>query len=168
MNGLFVGKFLPPHQGHKWAILDASKKCDVLFVVVGENPDACKRLCKEAKIPYIDLSTKTAWLKEEFSKYQNIKIIPFDESGISSMPFGWKEWSEKLKILVKEKIDVIFGSEESYAPFYKQYFPESEYVLQDPKRSKINISATKIRANINSNLDYIISSAKKFFKEQRK
>ena len=31
-TGLFVGKFMPPHIGHKQASLDASKLCDKLIL----------------------------------------------------------------------------------------------------------------------------------------
>lgn len=168
VNGIFVGKFLPPHKGHIWAIKQASQKCDKLFVVVCEAPEYCKQLCQDAHMPYVDLKQKTQWMKEELKDIKNVKVVSFDESGIKTMPNGWAEWSEKLKDIVGEKIDVIFGSETDYAPYYAKYFKESKYVLQDTLRTNVNISATKIRNNLGGNVDYIINSARPFFENYLK
>ena len=161
--GMFVGKFLPPHIGHINAIKKASKLCDKLFVVVGGDEKRNMELCKEAGIPFIDLNTKTKWIENELKGIQNIQIISFNEEGIPTMPNGWKEWSERLKNVLGEKIDVIFGSERDYEKEYKKYFKESTYVLQDEFRDEIKISSTKIRSNPKKYFDYICDSAKPFF-----
>ena len=166
--GLFVGKFLPLHIGHINAIKKASNACDKLFVVVGDDPIKNKKLCDEAHLPFIDLKTKTEWVKAETKNIKNVVVVPFDESGIKSAPFGWEEWSEKLKELLKEKVDIIFGSEENYASYYKKYFSESKYVLQDKDRKEVNISSTKIRSDIKKYFDYIAPSAKPFFEKYLK
>ena len=163
MVGMFVGKFLPPHKGHINAIKKASKLCDKLFVIVGSDEKHNKKLCDDAGIPFIDLKTKTKWMQKELKDVKNVKILSFNEDGIPTMPFGWKEWSLGLKKLVGEKIDVIYGSERSYEKDYKTYFPESQYVLQDEFRDEINISSTKIRQNPKKYYNYICDSAKPFF-----
>lgn len=163
--GMFVGKFLPLHIGHINAIKKASKMCDKLFVVVGGDEIRCKKLCDEAKIPFIDLKTKTEWVKNELKDLKNVEVISFNEEGIPTMPNGWKEWSEKLKSLLCEKVDIIFGSERDYCKDYEKYFSESKYVLQDEFRKEVNISATKIRENPQKYFDYLCDSAKPFFKK---
>ncbi len=165
MVGMFVGKFLPPHKGHINAIKKAAKQCDKLFVVVGGDEKRNKEICDEANIPFISLETKTEWIKNELKGIENVEVISFNEEGIPTMPNGWKEWSEQLKALLNEKIDIIFGSERSYENEYKKYFSESKYVLQDEFREEINISSTKIRSDVNKYYDYICDSAKPFFKE---
>ena len=96
-TGIFVGKFLPPHKGHIKAILDASKKCDKLYVVVGEDPVVCEELCEQAGLPYISLAQKAMWVRLELGEQKNIKIVPFDERGIKPMPYGWEVWSRMKK-----------------------------------------------------------------------
>ena len=163
MIGMFVGKFLPPHIGHINAIKKASKLCSKLFVVVGGDEKRNKELCDEAKIPFIDLKTKAEWIRNELKGIENIEIVEFNEEGSPTMPFGWKEWSKRLKDILGEKIDVIYGSERSYEQEYKKYFPESKYVLQDEFRKEIHISSTQIRKNVKKYYDYICDSAKPFF-----
>ena len=82
------------------------------------------------------------------------------------MPFGWKEWTDAIKELVGEKIDIIFGSEKSYEDFYRQYMPESKYVLQDQDRKNVHISSTMIRENPKKYFDFIMDSAKPFYKQK--
>lgn len=163
MIGMFVGKFLPPHIGHINAIKKAAKLCDKLFVIVGGDEERNKELCKIANIPFIDLKTKTKWIENELKDVSNIQIISFNEEGIPTMPNGWKEWSIRLKKLLPEKIDIIFGSERDYEKEYKKYFPESKYVLQDEFRKEITISSTKIRSDPKKYYSYICDSAKPFF-----
>lgn len=163
VNGLFAGKFLPPHKGHKFAILKAKKKCDKLYLVVGYEPNVTKDLCAKAGFPIITLQQRVNWWKEELKNEKDIIILGEDETGIPAYPEGWKVWSERTQNLVKEKIDFIFGSELDYAPFYKQYFKESTYILQDENREINPISSTKIRANLKENYHWIIDSAKPFF-----
>ena len=165
MVGMFVGKFLPPHRGHINSIKKAAALCDKLFVVVGGDEEYNKKLCDEAGIPFIDLSTKTEWIKNELKGIKNVVIISFNEEGIPTMPNGWKEWSIRLKKLLGEKIDVIYGSERSYEKEYNKYFPESKYVLQDEFRKEVNISSTKIRSDVKKYYDFICDSAKPFFKK---
>lgn len=160
---MFVGKFLPPHIGHINAIKNAAKLCDKLFVVVGSDKNAHSKLCEKANIPFIDLETKTKWVSEELKDIKNVQVVAFDEEGIPSMPYGWKEWSQRLKNLLNEKIDVIYGSERSYEKEYKTYFPESKYVLQDEFRQDVPISSTKIRSDVKKYYNYICDSAKPFF-----
>ena len=161
--GMFVGKFLPPHVGHINAIKKASQNCDKLFVVVGGDEKTNLMLCQDAKIPFIDLKTKTKWIENELQGIKNIKIVSFNEDGIPKMPNGWEEWSKRLKILLGEKIDLIFGSEKSYEKEYEKYFPESKYIIQDEFRKEISISSTKIRSDPQKYFDYICKSAQSFF-----
>ncbi len=163
ITGLFVGKFLPPHKGHKFAILDAKKQCDTLYLVVGYEPNVTKILCERAGIPLITLEQKLEWWREELKGESGIIILGEDETGIPDYPAGWEEWSRRTQNLVREHIDFVFGSEMSYAEYYKKYFPNSRYVLQDVERKNVHISSTRIREDISTNLDYIIDSARPFF-----
>ena len=165
LTGLFVGKFLPPHKGHKFAILEAKKQCDKLYLVVGYEPNVTKELCEKAGLPTITLEQKLKWWREELKGESGIIILGEDETGIPDYPAGWEEWSRRTQNLVGERIDIIFGSEIGYAEYYKKYFPNSRYVLQDVDRKNVHISSTLIRGNLAENLDYIIDSARPFFEK---
>ncbi len=161
--GLFVGKFLPPHKGHKFAILEAAKICDKLYLVIGFEPNVTRKLCEQANMPFITLEQKIEWWQHELKDIPNIIIRGEDETGIPDYPAGWAVWSQRTQDIVGEHIDIVFGSELSYAPYYEKYFPDSEYQLQDVDRVNFPISSTIIRQNVQSNLSWIIDSARPFF-----
>ena len=165
-TGIFVGKFQPAHKGHKFAIEKAVQSCDQLFLIVCDCTPVHKALCEKTNFPYVDLKTKTDFFKKEFAGNDKIKILSLSENNIPTMPFGWKEWTDAIKALVDKKIDVIFGSEKSYEEYYRQYMPESKYVLQDQKRKNVHISSTLIRENPAKYFDFIMDSAKPFYKEK--
>lgn len=163
-TGLFVGKFLPPHIGHLDAIKKAYERCSHLIVIVCYEPTRTKRLCGQMGVDFITLEQRANWIRQEL-KDMNVEILTLDETGITSWPEGWEEWSNRVKKTIDSRhIDYIFGNEKRYIEGYNKYFNKSQYILLDPERKTINISATKIRNNLKENFNFIIDSAKPFFK----
>jgi len=164
-TGLFVGKFMPPHLGHKQAILDASKLCDQLIVLVCYEPNISANECAMYHLPPMPLDLKTQWIRQEFATYPNITVLSLDESGIPLFPNGWESWSNAVKNTVGKHIDIIFGSEISYSQDYATYFPDTIYHILDANRQKVNISSTRIRRDPKNHLNYIIPSAREYFEK---
>ena len=164
-TGLFVGKFMPPHIGHKQAILNASKLCEQLIVLVCYEPNITQAECTKYNLPPMPLDLKFDWLTLEFRDYPNISILKLDETGMPPFPTGWEAWSKSVQQTVHAHIDVIFGSEINYSNGYHTYFPNSNYVLQDIDRKEINISSTMIRKDLKKYLNYILPSARKYFED---
>ena len=73
--GAFPGKFLPPHIGHINTIIECSKKCDKLLVVVADSETNSRELCKKADIPFIPVKLRIKWLKKHFKNNKNIKVV---------------------------------------------------------------------------------------------
>lgn len=161
--GVFPGKFLPPHRGHLNAIINAVTKCEKLYVVVSDHPELTKRLCDEANIKLMDLKLRAKWLSIELQNFDHIKVIMLNEDGIPEYPYGWKQWSERLKRLIPERFDVIFGGETEYQEQHNMNFPNVKYEIYDCNRERYPISATKIRSNPFQYWDYILGSARPYF-----
>lgn len=161
--GVCAGKYFPPHRGHLNAIIHASTQVERLYVVVSDNANFTDRKCKEAHLPMMDLKLRAKWLSQELQGFNHIKVLIIDESNIPEYPDGWDEWSKLLIKAVPEKFDVLFGGEPEYKEVNDKYFPDTIYVLFDPKRDRYPISGTEIRMNPLKHWDYILGSARPFF-----
>lgn len=160
--GVFPGRFLPPHRGHLTGILRAHALCDELYVVVSERIEEDEQLCRSAGVAYVDGALRRRWLAQEL-KGLGIKIRLVDEDEIPPSPYGWMEYAELVRAAVGKKIDLVFGGETKYIEDHQRAFPEAEYRVLDPNRSKWNISSTEIRHHPYQYWDYIVGAARPFF-----
>jgi len=161
--GVFPGKFMPPHRGHLNSIINAATKSELLYVVVSDHPKITKRLCDKDGLKIMDLKTRAKWLSIELYGFDHIKVVMLDETGIEEYPYDWTKWSNRLKKLIPEEFDVIFGGEIEYKEQYKKNFPNAKYEIFDYNIKKYPISAAEIRSEPYKNWDYILGSARPFF-----
>ncbi len=133
--GLVVGKFYPPHRGHKHLIDTARRQVDRLVVILAHHPSQ--------KIPG---ELRKAWL-EEIHPNCEIHLVP-DELENDSQP--WAEWT--IRFLGRSP-DVVFTSEvygEAYAGFMN-----CRHVSVDRERKTVPISGTAVRDSPLEHLDFL-------------
>jgi NadR type nicotinamide-nucleotide adenylyltransferase len=128
-RGLVIGKFYPPHSGHKYLIDTARSKCEQLTVV----------LCwKRSEV--IPAVLRAQWLKRMHPDV-DIKVVE-DNKLADDDSRGWAEFT--LKILGYAP-DAVFTSEDYGDPYAS--FMGAVHELVDKDRVTIPISATLIRGN---------------------
>jgi NadR type nicotinamide-nucleotide adenylyltransferase len=126
-KGLVVGKFYPPHSGHKYLIDTARAKCEQLTVI----------LCwKQSET--IPATMRAQWLKRLHPDV-DIKVVE-DNKLADDDSKGWAEFT--LGILGYAP-DVVFTSEAYGDPYAS--FLGAVHVLVDRDRVQIPISATLVR-----------------------
>lgn len=127
-TGLVVGKFYPPHRGHRFLIDTAQPQVDHLIVLV------CERSGQT-----ISGEQRATWLRE-LHPAADIRVIPDighdDDSRI---------WAEYTKKIIGFPPDAVFSSEE-YGPRYAKLMG-SQHVMVDQPRATVPISATEVRKN---------------------
>ena len=128
-RGLIIGKFYPPHLGHKYLIDTARSKCEQLTVIVCWRPSEI-----------IPATLRAQWLKRIHPDVE-IKVIE-DNKLADDDSEGWAKFT--LDIL-GYKPDAVFTSE-SYGDPYASYMG-SIHVMVDRDRVDVPISATKVRDN---------------------
>jgi HTH-type transcriptional repressor of NAD biosynthesis genes len=160
--GVIPGKFLPPHRGHLFQIINAATKCKKLYVVVSDNREISRIKCQEAGLKEITLELRALWLSLEFQNIDNIEVLILDEADIPEYPQGCEAWSQAIFKLLP-RFDVFFGGEKEYMETYMRFFPSHAYKVFDYKRSRYSISGTVIRNDPLGNWDYILGSARGFF-----
>jgi len=127
-RGIVIGKFYPPHAGHKHLIETARSQVDELTVIVCDHKDQAIRG-----------ELRAQWLREIHPRVQVFvvdDILPEDDSK------GWAEYTLKT---LGYRPDVVFTSEaygDAYASFLK-----ARHVLVDQAREAVPISGTQVRQN---------------------
>lgn len=135
-RGLIVGKFYPPHRGHKYLIDTASAQADTLTVIVcqkpGESPPGERR---------------AAWLRE---MHPNVQVLLIDDELDAD---DSQIWAENCIHWLGYVPDVVFASEEYVYPFARCL--GCRPVLVDVERVAVPISGTQVRTDPFGAWDYI-------------
>jgi HTH-type transcriptional repressor of NAD biosynthesis genes len=153
--GLVFGKFLPLHKGHLALIDFASKRCDILYII----------LCYTDR-ESIPGKTREQWIKHETMVYTHARTISFmyDEKVLpnTSVPSRTASlmWADAFKSIVPD-VSRVFTSE-AYGAFVAAYM-NVEHLVFDEARQSVPVSASQIRSNPFQYWNYIASSARSYF-----
>ena len=141
--GFVVGKFYPPHRGHKHLIDLARKQVDELVVMLAVHPSQT-----------IPGEVRYSWLREIHPDC-DVRLVA-DELEDDS-----QQWADfTLKYLGRAPI-IVFSSE-IYGPIYSSLMG-SRHVMVDQLRSAVPISGTQIRTNPLLYLDYLEPCVRAWF-----
>ncbi len=162
-TGVYFGRFLPPHRGHLYQIIQASTRCEKLIVVISDNRTETGALCREAGLPVITYQLRKQWLAQQVQDMAHIEVRVLDETDIPAYPDGWPQWAARMREVVPESISAFFVGDRDYDETLRSYFPESAIEMFDPTRTRYPISATEIRRDILNNWHYILGPARPFF-----
>ncbi len=136
IRGLVIGKFYPPHRGHKFLIDTALGAVDHLDVLVCVRADQT-----------IPGDLRQRWLQEIHPSAHVIQVDDFGEDDNS------KAWAEYTRARLGYAPDIVFTSE-SYGELYARYLG-CRHVLVDQDRRAVQISATEVRANPLKHWDFL-------------
>jgi NadR type nicotinamide-nucleotide adenylyltransferase len=143
-RGVIVGKFYPPHRGHKYLIDTGQAQVDRLTVIIcwkpGENPPGWLR---------------AAWLKEI---HPEVKVIALEDTLPGDDSRAWAENTIKVLGYVPE---VVFTSEDYGYPYAA--FMGSRHVQVDKARRVVPVSGTAVRANPLKCWDYLEPCVRAFY-----
>lgn len=123
--GLVIGKFYPPHRGHKHLIDTARAGVDRLVVILPHHPSQ--------RIPG---EVRRAWL-EEIHPDCEIHLVP-DELGDDG-----EAWARFTMAHLGRTPDVVFTSED-YGPGFAAHL-SCRHVMVDRERRTVPVSGTMIR-----------------------
>lgn len=141
--GFVVGKFYPPHRGHKYLINAARKQCDRLVVLLPHHPSQ--------QIPG---ELRKAWL-EEIHPDCEIHLVPDELENDSA------QWAAFTIKHLGRSPDVVFSSED-YGPEFAAHLG-CRHVMIDRARSTVPISGTTIRTDPLAHLDDLEPCVRAYF-----
>jgi len=143
-TGLVIGKFYPPHRGHKFLIETALNAVDHLDVLICVRADQA-----------ISGNLRQNWLQEIHPAARVMQIDDFGDDDNS------KAWADYTRSILGRAPDVVFTSE-SYGEAYARYLG-CEHVLVDADRREVPISATEIRANPLQHWEFLEPCVRAYF-----
>jgi NadR type nicotinamide-nucleotide adenylyltransferase len=141
--GFIVGKFYPPHRGHKHLIDSARKQVDELIVMLAAHPSQT-----------IPGGVRYAWLREIHPDC-DVRLVA-DELEDDS-----QQWADFTLKYLGRAPDIVFSSE-SYGLIYAALMG-SRHVMVDHLRTTVPISGTRIRENPLSYLDHLEPCVRAWF-----
>ncbi len=151
-QGVIIGKFYPPHAGHRHLIASAAAQATKLAVVVLGN-----------RFENITVVDRVKWLAAEFDE-TNVTVVgmPNDCPEDYDSPEIWKAHNESLRIALKMKgittIDGVFSSEE-YGAELAEHFG-AEHIMVDNARTAYPVSGTLCRDDLTAAWRNIIKPAR--------
>ncbi len=163
--GVFTGKFMPLHKGHLRSIKIASKQVETLYVVICYDENLMKRECDKYNLPYINDEIRKEWLSHYLRKFKNTKVVVLDQTNLKPFPDGIEDFKKLLLSSIGGHLDCFFGGEPSYQKFAEDVFGVP-YILIDPSRSKVTISATDIRRDLKKNHRYLKHRVNKYLNKK--
>ncbi len=160
--GFMGGKYLPLHQGHIYAILDASNQVDTLYVVLSSSKNRDRELCERDGIKYTPSNLRLSWLGKALNNIDNIEIIHVEDDQWDNN-YDWEDGARMIKEAIGRPIDFVFSSEPSYGVHFEKYYPNTKHVIVDDKRKTVTVSATEIRRNLYQYWDKLPASVRSHF-----
>lgn len=135
-RGLVIGKFYPPHRGHKYLIDVASAQVDKLDVVLCVRPDQ--------RIPG---ALRAAWLREIHPAANVVEAADLCDDDNS------RRWADYTKQLLGHATDVVFSSED-YGDAFADFLG-AKHVKVDRVRAVVPISGSEIRKDPFAHWQYL-------------
>jgi HTH-type transcriptional repressor of NAD biosynthesis genes len=143
-RGLVIGKFYPPHRGHKFLIETALAQVDHLDVLVCARPEQT-----------ITGQLRAHWLREIHPK---ACVRAIDDPGEDDNSEFWAKYTVQI---LGNAPDVVFTSED-YGDGYA-HFLACRHVMVDRERMRVPVSAREIRAAPLRHWEYLEPCVRAFF-----
>ena len=134
-TALVLGKFLPPHAGHRFLAEHARLLADEVIVLILAN--------SSEPIP---VEVRHRWL-EELVPWATVRSGVADHLIDYADPAVYDLWAATIKeVIGRESVDLLLTSETAYGDMTAARIG-ARHVLVDPDRRAVPISATAIRAD---------------------
>jgi HTH-type transcriptional repressor of NAD biosynthesis genes len=161
--GFYAGRFHPFHQGHLFSVLYASNAVDRLYVILTSSENRDRKEAETAGIKYACGETRLSWIGKTLRHTPNVHIAHIADDSHSASDYDWKKGGEAIRRIIQEPIHTVFGSEPSYASYFKTLYPTAEYHIIDEQRVMVPISGTEIRKNLFKHWEYLPPAVREFY-----
>ncbi len=149
--GMYGGKFLPFHKGHRFCVETAALECEIVYVILFWGGADEEKILKEQPEIWLSVEERTRQMNkicEDAGQYAKVIPSQIDISGLrlSDGSEDWEAETPLVRALLGNQLDAVYSSEESYGEYFSHAYPEAVHRLVDVQRIHYPISGTEIRA----------------------
>lgn len=151
-TGMVLGKFFPPHLGHKHLVDFARSYADEVTVIVGT-------LARET----IPGALRYEWM-QRICAAPNVRVVHLTDENPQyphEHPDFWNIWKASLTRMLPGPVDYVFASESYGWPLAEVL--GAEFVPVDISRSMVPVSGTAIRENPLANWEFLPPCVRPYF-----
>lgn len=145
--GMYGGKFLPLHKGHRYCIETAARECEKVYVILFYGGVQEEQALLEHPEEYLSLKERKKHLINVCSEFDNVIPAFIDVSSLR-LSNGEEDWDAETPLvreIVGKRLDAVYSGEPSYDDYFKRAYPEAVHRIVDSNRITFPISGTKIR-----------------------
>lgn len=145
--GMYGGKFMPFHKGHRYCVETASNECEKVYVILFYGGADEIEILKNNNSNYLSVEVRKQKVIELTSNYPNAIPIFIDVTNCR-LDNGKEDWDAETPLVrnvVGDTLNAVYSSEESYGDYFSRAYPEAVHRLVDVKRKHYPISGTMIR-----------------------
>ena len=140
-HGVIIGKFYPPHAGHRFLIREATTAAESVTVVVMASVTES-----------VSLADRIAWLRAEHAGVAGVAVsgitcdAPFDLNSRTVWAAQTACMKAAVRLVNTQPVDAVFTSE-AYGDELASWFG-AKHVSVDPDRGNVPISASACRDDL--------------------
>lgn len=148
--GMYGGKFLPFHKGHRYCVEFAAHECEKVYVILFWGGADEERIMKENNELWLSVDERKQQMMricEEARKYAEVIPAMIDTRSLR-LDDGTEDWDAETPLvreIVGGRLAAVYSSEESYGEYFSRAYPEAVHRLVDVNRIHYPISGTQIR-----------------------
>lgn len=145
--GMYGGKFMPMHKGHKYCLEVASSECEKVYAILFYGGNDEEEILKNNNSKYLSFEERKKVLIKVCNEFDNVipSFIDVSKCRNSDGSEDWDAETPLVRNLLGNCLGAVYSSEISYGDYFKRAYPEAVHRLVDPPRKVYPISGTKIR-----------------------
>lgn len=152
--GLILGKFLPPHRGHRFLAETAREYADEVIVCLLANSNEP-----------IQVDLRHRWL-EEILPWAIVRSTVADHPVDYTDPVIHDLWASTIQSTIgRLRVDVLVTSEPAYGDEIARRLGAT-HVLLDPDRRRYPVSGTAVRSDPRAYWEYLDAPVRRWYMDQ--
>ncbi len=141
--GFYGGKFLPLHQGHVYALIQASTMVEELYVVLSHSEKRDREICARTDFSYVPAAVRLRWLHQLTKDMPYVHVVSIEDDA-GDEDYDWREGADLIKEAIGKPLMRSFRRNGVHR-YLRGVLSWCRHIILDEEREAAPISATMIR-----------------------